>query len=170
MVNANSLIRDLKIASPCNARWDDMEGSDFSRFCRSCQKNVYNFTSLSAEEARSLLTQREGRVCGRFYRRSDGTVLTQDCPIGLHKRLRKVIYATVLLLFAATGAVALGRSQGRQNDFQASRARLYVACSSLMWEVKGWFGIRRPMLLGEIAVPLPRTPTPPSGTGTLATP
>ena len=162
-MNANSLIRDLKIASPCSARWEDMEGTDARRFCKTCQKNVYNFASLSAEEATSLLTQKEGRICGRFYQRSDGTLLMGDCPIGLHKRIRRIAYAAALLLFAATGSVALGRSQARPDNFQTTRTRFYAACDDLMWDVKGWFGVRRPparILLGEIVM-RPRTMPPP---------
>ena len=29
----------------------------------------------------------QGRLCVRFYRRADGTVLTQDCPVGLRRAI-----------------------------------------------------------------------------------
>ncbi|MEP6847926.1 MAG: hypothetical protein ABI999_03655, partial [Acidobacteriota bacterium] len=37
----------------------------------------------------------EGRLCVRFYRRADGTVLTQNCPVGWAKvKQRARIFAT----------------------------------------------------------------------------
>jgi hypothetical protein len=159
-VNAEELIRELKIASPCRARWEDMEGTHQSRFCGQCQKNVYNFASMSAEDARTLLQSHEGRVCGRFYRRSDGTLLTADCPIGLHRRVRKVAYAAVLLLVGATSAFAFG-SSSRAGNVTTNRSELDRSWDNLVWEVKGWFGVRRPMLLGDICAPPPKTPPAP---------
>ena len=37
---------------------------------------------MSRTEAENLLTNSEGRLCVRFFRRADGTILTQDCPVG----------------------------------------------------------------------------------------
>jgi hypothetical protein len=163
-MNAEDFVQELKIASPCRARWDDMEGTDQSRFCRQCQKNVYNFTNMNADEAQQLLMSREGRVCGRFYRRSDGTLLTSDCPIGLHRRVRKVAYAAILLLLGATSAIAFGSSPSRRATVSTNRSQLYRSWDNLVWEVKGWFGVRRPMfVLGDICATPPRNarPTPP---------
>ena len=72
----------LKIASPCPASWDDMEGDDRARFCPECELNVYNLSAMTEEEALKLVKEREGRLCVRFYQRRDGTVLTTDCPVG----------------------------------------------------------------------------------------
>jgi hypothetical protein len=161
-MNAEELIGELKIASPCRARWEDMEGTDQSRFCHQCQKNVYNFAKMSADEAQQLLVTREGRVCGRFYRRSDGTLLTADCPIGMHRRVRKVAYAAILLLLGATSAVAFGSApSSNRRTLATNRNQLYRTWDDLVWEVKGWFGVKRPMfLLGDVCVPTPKIPTP----------
>ncbi|HXO37362.1 MAG TPA: hypothetical protein VN872_01925 [Candidatus Acidoferrum sp.] len=37
---------------------------------------------MSTREAEALVSHREGRLCVRFYRRKDGTMLTQNCPVG----------------------------------------------------------------------------------------
>jgi hypothetical protein len=58
-----------------------MTGDDRVRFCNACNLNVYNFASMTSKEVRSLITN--GRVCGRLYRRVDGTLITRDCPVGL---------------------------------------------------------------------------------------
>jgi hypothetical protein len=72
----------LRIASPCKAAWKNMDGDDRVRFCRECNRNVYNLTAMTEREARRVVTEREGRLCVRFHRRQDGTVLTSDCPVG----------------------------------------------------------------------------------------
>jgi len=78
-------IVDLPIASPCDALWSEMHGSDTVRHCGDCKKNVYNISLLSKEEIDSLVAEKEGRLCVRYYHRRDGTVITSDCPKGLRK-------------------------------------------------------------------------------------
>ena len=60
-----------------------MYGDDRVRFCSSCNLNVYNLSGMSRQEVTELFRLVEGRLCVRFYRRKDGTVLTRDCPVGL---------------------------------------------------------------------------------------
>jgi DNA-binding transcriptional regulator YdaS (Cro superfamily) len=72
----------IQVASPCHARWEAMEGDEKVRFCRACQLPVYNLSAMEPEEAARRLSQDDPRLCVRFYRRADGTILTQDCPVG----------------------------------------------------------------------------------------
>ena len=89
-MNTNEqLLANLKIASPCSARWEDMEGDERSRFCRHCSKHVYNFSAMTAQETTDLIREREGRLCGRFYQRADGRVLTADCAVGAERHNRR---------------------------------------------------------------------------------
>lgn len=107
------LLDNLRIATPCRVDWDDMEGDDRVRFCGRCRKNVYNLSALRRDEAEALVRQKEGRLCVRFYRRADGTVLTADCPVGVRrKRLRQRVWAS-LSGVAASAALALGLFSGR---------------------------------------------------------
>jgi Carboxypeptidase regulatory-like domain len=79
----------FRIASPCSANWELMQGDDKVRFCGDCQKNVYNLSSMSRTDAEKLLSSGQS-ICGRFYRRVDGTVLTEDCPVGLRAKAARV--------------------------------------------------------------------------------
>src|ERR1700749_160888 len=72
----------FKIASPCPASWDRMAGDDKSRYCSACNLHVYNFAAMTSAEIADLTATHTGRLCGRLYRRSDGTVITKDCPVG----------------------------------------------------------------------------------------
>jgi hypothetical protein len=80
----------MKIASPCPASWEDMEGDDRIRFCDECELNVYNLSDMAEDAALKLVEEREGRLCVRFYQREDGTVLTSDCPVGADRTVLMV--------------------------------------------------------------------------------
>jgi hypothetical protein len=83
-------LENIKIASPCSADWNAMSGDERTRFCAECGKHVYNVSAMTRREASALVAKTEGRLCVRFYRRADGTVLTQDCPVGLRARAARV--------------------------------------------------------------------------------
>lgn len=82
MNNYTNPLNNLKIASPCAADWNEMVGDGRKRFCGDCKLNVYNLSGMTKNEAEELLENSEGRLCVRFYQRADGTVLTEDCPVG----------------------------------------------------------------------------------------
>jgi len=108
------LLEDVAIAAPCSADWEQMVGDDRVRFCRSCEKNVYNLSGMPRDEAEALLAARDGKMCVRLYKRADGTVLTSDCPVGVQRRRRRRAVAGVLgggLL--AAGAALATASSGR---------------------------------------------------------
>jgi hypothetical protein len=84
-----TIVDNLRIASPCDASWADMSGDAQSRFCGACEKNVYDLTTMEPDDIVSLIEATEGKFCGRLYKRADGTVLTEDCPVGLARVLRK---------------------------------------------------------------------------------
>jgi hypothetical protein len=103
----------IQVASPCNAAWDDMAGTERMRFCQLCQKTVYNLSAMTREQAVKLIRQKEGKACIRLYKRRDGTVLTSDCPVGLRAvRRRMAIWlgsaAVCLLALMAWGGALAG--------------------------------------------------------------
>jgi hypothetical protein len=98
----------MQIASPCSASWDDMAGSDRVRYCQQCRRNVYNLSAMSRAEAEELVRQRETqRLCIRFYRRHDGTMLTADCPVGLRKLRRAALRSWGALVGGLAAVLAL---------------------------------------------------------------
>lgn len=110
----------VRVAAPCSAGWENMRGNEQVRFCDKCSLNVYNLSSLSKRDAERLVMSAEGRLCVRFYRRADGSILTQNCPVGLHalkRRLSRVGKATVsavlsfLAGIAGVGVLTSGRGE-----------------------------------------------------------
>jgi len=80
----------IRIAAPCKAEWKWMYGNDRVRFCGQCSQNVFNLSAMTTEEAEDLIRRSEGRLCVRFYRRQDGTILTRNCSAGLEAIKRKL--------------------------------------------------------------------------------
>jgi len=79
-----------------------MAGTDQVRHCTLCNKNVYNLSAMTRGQAEALLRETEGRLCARLYRRADGTVLTENCPVGIRAIGRRISWVAG----AAMSAVA----------------------------------------------------------------
>lgn len=119
MIRFSNPLDDIRIASPCNADWDQMIGNDRARFCGQCNLNVYNLSSMTRDEAELLMGRTEGRLCVRYFRRADGSVMTQDCPVGLRAIRRRMSYvaravnSAVLSFFAGLGFYEFTRTSPR---------------------------------------------------------
>src|ERR1700686_2052770 len=93
-------IHNIRVASPCPADWNKMIGDERVRHCAECNLNVYNLSAMTEREVKRLVAGSQGRMCARFYRRADGTILTQDCPHGLRAVARRVSRTVAAVLSA----------------------------------------------------------------------
>ncbi|MBK9620576.1 MAG: hypothetical protein IPP57_17615 [Candidatus Obscuribacter sp.] len=117
--NKSFVLDNLSIASPCPKLWSEMEltDADAVRFCGDCKKNVYDVSQMTTAET-ELLVQRasaaeaagQGRsLCMQLYRRADGTVITDDCPVGLRRlrdswrKVRNAAAAAIALVLTQAG-------------------------------------------------------------------
>jgi len=107
---------NIRVASPCNARWEDMAGDERMRFCSQCHKNVFNLSAMTRKQIEILIREKEGKLCGRFYQRPDGRMITADCPTGQRRRRNRLLrwggamFATVTLIL---GVRTTGRAQDK---------------------------------------------------------
>ena len=163
----NDLLTNVTVASPCSARWGHMIGDERSRYCLQCKKHVYNFTAMTAAEITDLIRQKEGKLCARFYRRADGTMLTADCPMGtgrFWRAIRTRLTATAAL-FAITAAAAMAANSASQPPTTHPPSRFTQLWDTAKLKVKTWFGYKpQPkFVMGDICVPPPAAkPSPPS--------
>lgn len=155
-----SILNDIFIAAPCHAKWSEMAGDERARFCQLCSKHVYNLSAMSRAEAEALVKEKEGKLCVRFYRRADGTMITDNCPVGLRRvreRLRWIGAG-----FAAVVAFVASRMP------QAGR-------SGTNGSVKSWFVEQPAAVPVPVPVPMPMMggcglgPTPPESSDTAET-
>lgn len=94
-VGSSSLLELVTIEVPCTAPWETMIGDARTRFCSQCQLQVHNIAEMTRAEAETLLASRAGqRLCGRIYRRPDGTVMARDC-FSVRRATRHAVAFTV---------------------------------------------------------------------------
>jgi hypothetical protein len=95
-----------------------MTGDERVRHCAKCDKDVFNLSALTAEQAESLIRERAGTLCARYYQRKDGTILLADCEIGRRgKRQRRYIAAGLALaLSSGTAAAAVATHEEQRHD------------------------------------------------------
>jgi hypothetical protein len=136
MSKHTSQLDQVRVAAPCPADWGRMVGDERVRFCDQCSLHVYNLSGMTRQEAESLVTNTEGRLCIRFYRRADGTILTRNCPVGL-----RALKQRVSRIAGATLSAVLGFFAGVGLDLGVNRAAT-------------------PTMMGAMAVPAPQGSSP----------
>lgn len=108
------VLDNIRIASPCHVPWSTMVGDERVRHCGSCDKDVFNLSAMTRDEAQALITEKAGNLCARYYQRSDGTILLADCEIGAKQRRKRRLVAAgaAALLAGGASAALLARSSG----------------------------------------------------------
>jgi hypothetical protein len=167
-MSQDQILSNIQVASPCHESWDGMHGDGRVRFCNSCQKRVYNLSALSAEQATSVIRQHEGNLCVRLFLRRDGTVLTQDCPIGSRRLLVRASRfgktASALALLTVAGFVV----PNLMAKDPALRSRVAASWNDLVQDLRELFHWNRPqsppltgkMVMGGCAPPIAPPPAP----------
>ena len=164
MSTSHSPLENLHVASPCHASWDAMTGDDQTRFCKSCSKNVFNLSMMTRAQAENLIREKEGRLCVRYAQRADGTILTQDCPVGAAAPqmvnnswhwLRAGVAVAIAALFSTLGAQAAESEKCVKTMGKPATSQSFV--------IKGEMAAKpapapAPVVVGEPA------PPPPGGT------
>ena len=107
MIRSLPVVNTL-IAAPCDVPWDSMHGDATKRHCGECKRDVHNLSAMTHAEMRAFLDaatpDETGHLpCISLFQRTDGTVLTADCPVGLGARRRRALLTSTLSI----GAVAL---------------------------------------------------------------
>jgi hypothetical protein len=111
-MQAMQLLDRITIPTPCRADWDSMQGDERSRFCSRCEKHVYNLTAMTAQESVALIREKEGKLCARFFRRPDGTVVTANCTPAAPRKLspwQVSLRSVVGIVTCCATAMGIGR-------------------------------------------------------------
>lgn len=116
MPESQSVLDSIEIKSPCSMNWERMTGDDRVRHCRACRLNVFNLSGMTRDEAEALVVRSEGRLCVRYHRRPDGTILTKDCGAVVATRKRRRLAASVLFLLGVL-ATAIAASRHDAEDW-----------------------------------------------------
>ena len=148
MARYDSPLDNLKIASPCSADWDAMSGDERKRFCGDCRLHVYNLSGMTRYDAENLLRLSEGGLCVRYYQRPDGTILTQDCPVGwarIKKRVSRFAAAAAALIIGLFTGLLMVATFGKTARVVKKIPIPFVTPTP------------DPVIMGAIAMPTPTT-------------
>lgn len=113
------VLPNIRIAAPCTADWNAMTGDERVRACAQCNKNVYNLSSMTRDEAESLIVAKEGKLCVRYFQRKDGTILLKDCTVGVSKRRKRRVFAAGAAALLATGGGAAAFLMRDNHEYRA---------------------------------------------------
>jgi hypothetical protein len=91
----------ITIPKPCHEDWNKMTPNDNGRFCKSCSKNVVDFTNMLPDEIQKYF-QQHGKVCGKFknYQLYSLTIQIPNRVLYSQTNYRKMF---LLALFIAMG-------------------------------------------------------------------
>ncbi len=148
------VLKNVRIAAPCSQPWHEMDGDDRVRFCRECNLNVYNLSDMTAKEAAALVEKTQGRLCIGYYMRADGTILTQNCPVGLRrirKRMAWAVTGVAAVLGMALNALATLRGDSSVHYSTLRTVKPFKQIANFIDPPAA-----RPMVLGAVALPQPK--------------
>ncbi len=136
----SNLLNQIQIAAPCHADWESMTGDERKRFCGDCKLNVYNVSSMSTKDAAQLIRESEGEACLRLYRRKDGTIITDNCPVGLRNLRNRVLAKTaaVTALFALLGLASGAQAQGQVMMGAVAPSHIYKQAQPVSVAITPW--------------------------------
>jgi hypothetical protein len=98
------ILDNIRVATPCKAAWNEMVGDERVRHCMKCDKDVFNLSQMTREDAESLLREKQGNLCARYFQRADGTIITSDCAVGKQQRRRRRVMAVGAAALLAGGS------------------------------------------------------------------
>ena len=78
-----------------------MSGTDVTRTCATCARQVHDLSAMTTAEAEALIFRDTGRICVRYVRGADGAILTADRLV----KIQKGPYAGLSAVALAAGVV-----------------------------------------------------------------
>jgi hypothetical protein len=104
---------NIQIQKNCSADWQQMIGNDQMRFCKECNKQVYNLSAMTRRQAEALIVASKGNLCVRLNKQADGTTLTADELVtlpapsyNLNRRASPIAGAVVSAILAVSPCLA----------------------------------------------------------------
>ena len=151
-----------------------MTGDERARFCGQCQKNVYHLSAMTRTQIETLIREKEGKFCGRFHRRTDGRMLTADCPSRVRRiraRLATMGGALCALVLSVIGCSPRQTSQnggGKPGEILMGDVAMPAPmCATNPTPATMGFvtlpqqtpATNAPLIMGKIALPMPQPPS-----------
>lgn len=120
-------IKHLPIADPCHEDWDAMDRVERGRFCQSCVKQVYDLSSMTEPQARTVLRDNAGsRICVRYCHDAEGQIRFRPPAVASTTcgSPRRMAWAGAMVM-----AVAMAACTPHQRPDDAPRAKPETAAT-----------------------------------------
>jgi hypothetical protein len=106
---ASNILQRISIPKPCHEDWNKMTPDQKGAFCGVCNKSVHDFSMKNAEEIeRILLSEAEGKICGRFSKAQLDVPKDVEIPLHLLPRNLSPFRAFALAVFLIFGTAMFG--------------------------------------------------------------
>jgi hypothetical protein len=118
-MSARNLLEKIQVKSPCPADWDSMIGTDQVRFCEHCNQSVHNLSQMTRKRAMRLVANSSGRLCVRYYRHPDGSIVSKSVSRRLARigrRASRVAAGAFTATLSLSSAVAQGSQSCEPNE------------------------------------------------------
>lgn len=122
MAKQINLLDEVVVAAPCPVSWDSMIGDNRVRLCAGCSRNVYNISDMTNKEAEEFLLENGSTQCMQIYRRSDGKIMTDNCPRALRQLRDKCRF--MIRIVSGVAASMLAFFPFTKNSASAQEAQL----------------------------------------------
>jgi hypothetical protein len=138
---------NIAIPKPCNQDWQAMTVADKSRFCDSCQKNVFDFTKSSDREI-VIAFNKNNNLCGRF----NASQLNRDLIIPKEKKpFWSAIAATVIAFLGLGNQETHAQSEAKKTEQTDKKVLTDEANSNLSNPQDEFYGV----VVDEKGAPIP---------------
>lgn len=108
----------ITVKRPCSENFDNFKMTKSGGFCRSCQKEVINFTNMSTNEIMKQL-QKSSTTCGRFKQHQLNTPVSTN--LSKPSWLGKVAVFTVsILTLAGSATITAQQNNSPTNTLQVT--------------------------------------------------
>ena len=67
-MSKNSFLDKIEVKSPCSQSWEEMRGSETTRFCSHCDLNVNNLSAMTRKQALKIVRESGGAICVRYVK------------------------------------------------------------------------------------------------------
>lgn len=113
-MNPKDLLDQVQVKTPCEADWNLMRGNDRVRFCDHCSLTVHDLTQMTRKRARRLVARSKGRLCIRYLRRPDGSMVTRAVPqklFQISRRASRIAAGAFSATLSLSGAIVSAASE-----------------------------------------------------------
>ncbi|TND10460.1 MAG: hypothetical protein FD123_102 [Bacteroidetes bacterium] len=127
----------IAVPEPCHERWDQMTATEKGAFCKSCAKEVRDFTRMTNEEVAYFLKHNQNeKTCGRF--RNEQLQQTYSLPVTAPLAPRRT-WLNLLLLVPLTllGKTAFGQHKPPVCERPADYDKRQTDTSKVKEEIPG---------------------------------